>query len=643
MLGRTGRQLGAGLIAVIVALAGFGGLLAQADSLTYSQPAPLSGGVTVTGELADLVDVNQFTTSLYSAYVIDGRGQLWAWGHNTWGQLGDGSTTNQSTPVRAALPPGIDIDQFFAGQTSAYLLDSTGVLWAWGWNQSGQLGDGTTTQRETAVPVDLTALEPAAKLELFAAGNYSAYLFDSTGVLWAWGSNSNGQLGDGTTTQRETAVAVDLSALSAGVTIEQIAAGTFSTYILDSDGRVWAWGQNSQGQLGDGTNTERHSPVEVHLPAGVKIVQLVAGGYSGYGLADDGVLWAWGQNTQGQLGDGTTIQRTTPVSVNLPAGLTVQQIATGANSVYVLDSTGQVWAWGNNNQGQLGDGTSNDSSTPQAVTVLSLPPTVTVDRIAAGGWSGYVLDSSGQIWGWGGNSYGQLGDGTTDASLIPIPVSFPIEVVMVIFDGVGLADDLVNENGQWSVTAPGPHCGPVDVVVNYIIDGERLSKVYTNGFEYGQAPSVITQPVGPAAAIASGSGFSTTTLAVDGIDYPSIQWQSSADGADPWIDISGATGATLTVTSLTEETHFRAIITNCWSALAPASQPEMYTEYSDTITVLILADIDPHDGGTDGTKVHGGGMTANSNLWWLMAAAAGLAALGLVTVVAIRRRLASST
>ena len=241
------------------------------------------------------------------------------------------------------------------GNTRA--LHAETLPYAWGRNSSGQLGDGTTTDRST--PVQVTGLSGATGI---SAGESHSLALKNDGTVWAWGSNGFAQLGDGTTTGRSTPVQV--TGLS-GVTA--IAAGRYHSVALRNDGTVWAWGSNGSGQLGDGTTTDRWTPVQVTGLSGVTAVTTVWD--HSLALKNDGAVWAWGDNLFGQLGDGTTTNRSTPVQVTGLSGVTV--IAGGAYHSLTLKNDGTVWAWGNNQYGQLGNGTYTNRWTPVQVTGLS--------------------------------------------------------------------------------------------------------------------------------------------------------------------------------------------------------------------------------------------------------------------------------
>jgi alpha-tubulin suppressor-like RCC1 family protein len=247
-------------------------------------------------------------------------------------------------------------------------LKRDGTVWAWGWNVVGQLGDGTTVDRHLPVHVIL----PGGITDI-AAGGFHNLAIQSGGAPVAWGWNAYGQLGDGTTVDRHEFVPLSRPDW---VHYEAISAGTYHSVAVRSEGgAVDAWGWNGYGQLGDGTTVERHTPVTVHAPQG--FVSLSAGGLHTLARNDDGSVWAWGSNAVGQLGDGTTVDRLVPVVV---PGLKAVDVSAGLFHSAAVTPAGVVMTWGWNVLGQLGTGTTLDRPRPTAV--LGVPPAAVV---AAGG------------------------------------------------------------------------------------------------------------------------------------------------------------------------------------------------------------------------------------------------------------------
>ncbi len=231
----------------------------------------------------------------------------------------------------------------------------------------------------------------------------------SDGSMWAWGLNENGQLGDGTLAER-----LSPAQIAAGSAWAAVAAGASHTVAIRSDGTLWAWGLNSNGQVGDGTTADRDVPVQIGSATNWR--SLAAGGDHTVGLRTDGTLWTWGSNSNGQLGDGTTVDRLNPTQIGVAGTWTA--VAAGASHTLAIRSDGTLWAWGLNGSGQLGDATTVNRTSP-----VQTGSATDWSQVAAGGDHSIAVDSDGNLWTWGLNSSGQLGDATTTNRLSPIEVA----------------------------------------------------------------------------------------------------------------------------------------------------------------------------------------------------------------------------
>jgi len=335
-----------------------------------------------------------------------------------------------------------------AGANHSVALAGDGTVWAWGDNEKGQLGDDSTHRRLAPVQVkdffDVVAV---------AAGRTHSVALKNDGTVWAWGQNELGQLGDGTTSSR--ALPVQVQGLEGVIAV---ASHDTHTLALRGDGTVWAWGDNGRGQLGNGTWVS-HSAVPVQTQGLANMSAVAAGWGHSLALREDGTVWAWGcllhgsplaQHTQscaipqqieianvtaiaagGTAGaalcaDGTVWiwQAADPIPVQVPALGGVKAIAVGVNHVLALKTDGTLWAWGDNKSGQLGDGTTEDSDVP-----VQLPEFTNVTAIAAHGHS-VAIKSDGVVWAWGSNINGQLGNGsigTAQYAATPGPVLCPFQ------------------------------------------------------------------------------------------------------------------------------------------------------------------------------------------------------------------------
>ncbi len=356
-------------------------------------------------------------------------GTLQSWGSDliagVIGTLGDGPTdTSRDVPGPSGrfVPKVVAVS---AGLWHALALLDDGTVWGWGYNGLGQLGNGHRVTLPAPVQMTGPTQATAAKVAV-AAGTLHSLVLRSDGVVEATGWNlrgqlGNGQLGDGMTNDRLEALPVpNLTG------IEAIAAGGSHSLALDNSGDVWAWGGNDSGQVGDGTATDRPTPITVTGLSGMK---LVAAGEDFSMAADDLTIWAWGSNTNGKLGDGTEIDRSTPVQVDLPPSFTfpVKAIAAGGQFAMALDGAGLVFTWGINEVGQLGNGSLSPGFRPSPAPVAQFPPAGRqVVEIAAGKASGLehalALLDDGTVWAWGYNDKGQLGNGDPNDAIRESPV-----------------------------------------------------------------------------------------------------------------------------------------------------------------------------------------------------------------------------
>jgi alpha-tubulin suppressor-like RCC1 family protein len=300
------------------------------------------------------------------------------------------------------------------GESHSLLLTAKGNVLAFGYNGNGQLGNGSTLS--TPVP---TPVAGVAGITRIAAGANHSLALRSDGTVVAWGYNATGQLGDGTQFNRLNFVQV-----SGASAVKAIAAGRFHSLALRADGLVFAWGGNTEGQVGDGSNaTTRTTPVQV--ASITNVAAIAAGGRHNLALLGNGSVVAWGANDSGQLGDGTTTNRTSPVLVSSLTG--VVAIAAGESHSLAIKNDGSVWAWGANGFGQLGDGTFVNRISPVPITSLGTG----VGLIACGEKHSLAVKAGGAMYAWGNNGNSQLGDGANANSAVPVQLTLPIAVVAI--------------------------------------------------------------------------------------------------------------------------------------------------------------------------------------------------------------------
>lgn len=334
-------------------------------------------------------------------FILTPQGLLWGWGANFYGQIGDGTTNDYLIPVKfSGSSTWATINGGYA-HTAA--LRSDGTIWTWGYNGYGQLGGGTTGGSRS-IPAQVGTTNTWITV---SSGFSHVVALNSDGSLWAWGSSTVGQLGDGTTTGKSvpTRIGTDNDWI-------HVVAGGNHTIAVKKDGSLWAWGRNNRGQLGDGTTVDRPSPVKIGQDL---YTSIVPDSNRTFALKMDGTLWAWGDNGLGSLGDGTTTNRLTPVQIG--SNVEWSAISTGDAHTVALKKDGTLWTWGYNNYGQLGDDTSYYRAMPAQIGTDATWVAVTV-----GGSHNIAMKSDGTVWGWGYNINGELGNGTSVNASRPIQV-----------------------------------------------------------------------------------------------------------------------------------------------------------------------------------------------------------------------------
>ena len=478
---------------------------------------------------------NQISASTYDGITSSGfslavgsDGNAYAWGRNNYGQLGDGTTDDKHAPVMIRKPdtktyPDVPADftyvQVSAGDEHSLALGSDGYVYAWGLNRYGRLGNNTSGNNlYSSVPVrvrDPASRDDASKglkaIQVSAGGSHSLAV-GSDGYAYAWGYNNDGQLGDNIARNSTAPMLVRDPASpndsSKGLKATQVSAGAEHSLALGSDGNAYAWGYNGNGRLGDGTTGYSQSvPVRVKtpdrktypdLPADFTYLQVSAGGDHSLAVGSDGNAWAWGYNYNGQLGNGTSSSRNTPVRVktpdrntypDLPADFTYLQVIAGTDHSLAIGSDGYAWAWGCNWYGNLGNNTASGTSDTNPVPKRVRDPASPTDKskglqaaqVSAGYHYSLAVGSDGNAWAWGWNQYGQLGNDSIPTgqynskaqSPVPVPVSFNLALVItgVRFDQTPASGLTRGDGGSVSVLTPAHQPGTVTVSVDYTLGG----------------------------------------------------------------------------------------------------------------------------------------------------------------------------
>ncbi|OPH57176.1 hypothetical protein BC351_25230 [Paenibacillus ferrarius] len=486
------------------------------DGRTWNQTFP--------SQVNGLPEITNIGVGSNFTFAIGKDESLWAWGSNSYSQLGDETLNNQASPIQTLVrnwlnPPVLQPGEgtvmihdpksqpLAAGDSDTFVIHNNRV-YGWGSNSFGQLGDGTRTAAPAPKVLNVD------NIVAVDAGDAHTVAVKADGSLWTWGQNFLGQLGDGTTNSSSSPVQVNslkgVVAAGAGSNhtiallnngsvwsfgdntygqlghdktaatnqivqlshIVAISAGSNFNLALENTGKIWAWGDNTSGQLGDGTLAGKQQPVEISGLTGV--IAMSAGKNFALALKEDGTVWAWGFNGFGQLGDGTTTSQKKPVQVAaLPAA---KSVYAGSYHSLAIDSDGKVWAWGQNMFGQLGDDSKKNQSKP-----VQIKGIVKASAAAVGGYHNVIKDSNGSIWTWGGNYSGQLGNNQLVNRSQPTLVT-------------GFADSFNDLAGHWAKDAIAQ--AAEKGIVNGYSDGSFLpERVITRGEFVKLAVSALQLPV----------------------------------------------------------------------------------------------------------------------------------------------------
>ena len=346
----------------------------------------------------------------YAGCAIDANGNLYTWGIDQYFHTvvtGPSGNAQDLTPVQVGFPSGVTSwKSASVGFLFTLAIGNDGNIYGWGLNNYGQLGDGSI--QNSSVPV-MVKLPKGVTAEEVSAGETFAVALGSDGNIYAWGQNNYGQLGDGTTVNDSIPVMVKMPT---GITAKQVFAAPFFASAIGSDGNVYSWGSNSTANLGDSTKTNSSVPVMVKMPAGITATAISAGSSFGLAIGSDGNIYAWGGNGFGQLGDDTTALSMVPIKVDMPSGVTAKAIAGGRLFSAAIGSNGEVYAWGDNLYGESCTDTIDAPKTveiPEPIT--GLPSGVSATSLTAIRWSSFITGNNGDVYSWGYNQEGELGIG----------------------------------------------------------------------------------------------------------------------------------------------------------------------------------------------------------------------------------------
>jgi len=342
----------------------------------------------------------------YMRFDVFATGRLWCWGNNASGQLGDNSTTHRSSPVQT-IAYGGNWKEISSGRDFTVAIKDDGTLWVWGENTQGQLGDNSLTDRSSPVQT----ASGGSTWQTCSAGQYHAGGIKTDGTLWMWGINSDGQLGDNTVAHRSSPV----QTVTLSFDWLQLSCGNNYTAAVKTNGTLWCWGNATSGKLGDNAVTHRSSPVQTTGSASTW-KKVSAGFDHTVALKSDNTLWCWGSNTLGQLGDNTVTARSSPVQT-ITFSSDWKSVNSGYSNSFGVKLDGTLWCWGRNANGQLGDNSITHRSSP--VQTISFGQSW---RIVEGGASTLAIKIDGSLWSWGKNTNGNLGDNSITHRSSPVQV-----------------------------------------------------------------------------------------------------------------------------------------------------------------------------------------------------------------------------
>jgi alpha-tubulin suppressor-like RCC1 family protein len=361
----------------------------------------------------------------------DGTVWTWGANFNGKLGIGDTNPVRMSIPVEVHDPGNVSylnsVQAIMGGEVHNVALKADGTVWSWGYNAFGQLGNGTTNDAWLPVQTGLGASPPLTNVIKLGGRPYFTLAVKSDGTVWAWGMNRYGQMGNGTVNPLPGPQVIVPGLVSnswPGGAINspmQVTCGYQFSAALLTNGTVWTWGGGSHGELGDGPIITNYVPVRV--PGLTNITAISAGWFHILALKSDGTVWDWGNNANGELGDGTTINRSNAVQVLNVSNIVVVSGGDGHSSALAADGT--VWKWGLNDLGELGNGTTNAVANPFPAKILTDKfgnGFSNLVLVSARDYHNIAVKADGSVWMWGANDQGQCGDGTTNDDWRPAPV-----------------------------------------------------------------------------------------------------------------------------------------------------------------------------------------------------------------------------
>ncbi|BDR53522.1 hypothetical protein KIM372_14290 [Bombiscardovia nodaiensis] len=458
--------------------------------------SPVEGGklLTLTPPTIPATQFQQITAGRYHMLALDTLGRVYAWGRNDAGQIGDGTTTDRAKPTLVTSLLSKRITKVVAGPNDSFAFAEDGSVYAWGANEKGQLGVGSSNDLSTPTPVN--SMPTGARItDIFPGDKYTLAL-DSDGVAWAWGMNDAGQLGNGNATDQTTPVRIQLPP---GVSqYVSLSAGTSHSFGITDDGNTYAWGWNGMQQLGNASFPSNRgsvstTPIKVDLPPGVSYLsEVFAIADWSVAIGNDGRIYGWGYNGDNEIGDGTTApptpipNRNTPTLTQTPPGETFDHIYTMGDGAAALSKSGNIYSWGYNPYGGVCGGTQPQQATPIQ---MNLPANVHPNKVTFGWEQTVMQDTEGRIWSWGSNRFGQLGTdapmgaGQSSATPVQIPTGQEkVNVTQLTIDTIPVT--LTPVADHWQLESPPHDEGETNVTITWTLSGEQQDDSIIEHFIY---------------------------------------------------------------------------------------------------------------------------------------------------------------
>ena len=582
-----------------------GGFTYQGAPMTIDTLSP-TGGPTAGGQTVTFTGTNFSPGVQQLSQIATGwehscgiyNYQAYCWGRNTDGQLGDGTIVESLVP-KAVLTTGIlagkTIKSLSVDHTTSCVIASDDLAYCWGENDRGQLGNNSTTKSSVPVAVNMDGVLAGKTIKSIDVSYLHTCAVASDNQAYCWGYNTNGQLGTGTGSNSLVPAAVNTSGVLAGKTIQSISSMLYHTCALASDAKVYCWGANTSGKLGDGTTSNSGLPVAVST-AGVlagKSVKSLAVGYNHTcAMTTENLVYCWGDNVNGALGTGNFTSSSVPVAVIMSGvltGKTISSLSSGDWHACVITTEGKAYCWGRNTDGQLGNGGLTNSSSPVAVDMTGVLSGKTITALSGNYYHTCAQTADNNGYCWGGNNTGRLGNNTKVDALVPVAVaSAASKPIALTIGGNAAVNVQVISSTQMTAVTPAHSAGLTNVVATRY-DNQVVTK--SNAYTYVNPPvaSSITPSVGN---IAGGD-----TITLSGIGLVGNLKVKVNGIYSPLVSVVNSSTLTFTTPAGVKPGAFDVIVEDEYGQTATLSSAFTY-RLSDPVLTSISPSAGPMGGGT---------------------------------------------